>query len=157
MEKNTEMMSLTDVLRNGTSPEDIRKFFESALKDAQNEVTAEQAAKSACDKNCGECDELDLDDCREEMVYAVLDYLTALGMIPEEMEIDDDDIDSLIEIIKEVEEEYKAKISFMKMLAAMTKMEASKKEKEKEKVGDKKVTTKSSADDIIAQFLKGLH
>lgn len=151
----TEMMSLTDALRDGASPEDIRKSFESALKDAQNEVAAEQAAKSACDGNCegcGECGELDLDDCREEMIYAVLDYLTALGLIPEDMEIEDDDIDHLIETIKEVEEEYKAKIGFMKMLAAMAKMEAGK----KEKVGGKEIAEKPSADDVIAQFLKGL-
>ena len=155
MEKmNTEMMSLTDALRDGVSPEDIRKSFEAALQDAQNEVAAEKkkAQEAKAGENCGDCDELDLDVCREEMIYAVLDYLTALGLIPEDMEIEDDDIDHLIDMIKEVEEEYKAKISFMKMLSAMAKMEADK----KEKVSEKKVAEKPSADDVIAQFLKGL-
>lgn len=157
MEKmNTEMMSLTDALRDGASPEDIRKSFEAALQDAQNEVAAEKAKTAkTCDgkcEGCNDCGELDLDDCREEMIYAVLDYLTALGLVPEEMEIDDEDIDHLIDMIKEVEEEYKAKIGFMKMLSAMAKMEADK----KEKVGEKKVAEKPSADDVIAQFLKGL-
>lgn len=157
MEKNVEMLSLADALRDGVSLEDIRKSFEAALQDAQNEVAAEKKKKKkaqeakACE-NCGDCDELDLDVCREEMIYAVLDYLTALGLIPEDMEIEDDDIDHLIDMIKEVEEEYKAKISFMKMLSAMTKMEADK----KEKVSEKKVVEKSSADYVIAQFLKGL-
>lgn len=155
MERNDEMMSLTDALRDGASLEDIRKSFEAALQDAQSEVAAEkkkaQEAK-ACEK-CGDCDELDLDVCREEMIYAVLDYLTALGLIPEDMEIEDDDIDHLIDMIKEVEEEYKAKIGFIKMLSAMAKMEADK----KEKVSEKKVAEKpSAADDVIAQFLKGL-
>ena len=154
MEKNVEMMSLADALRDGASLEDIRKSFEAALQDAQSEVAAEkkkaQEAK-ACEK-CGDCDELDLDVCREEMIYAVLDYLTALGLIPKNIEIEDDDIDPLIDIIKEVEEEYKAKISFMKMLSAMTKMEVD----TKEKVNKKKVTEKPSADDVIAQFLRGL-
>ena len=154
MEKNVEMLSLADALRDGASLEDIRKSFEAALQDAQSEVTAEkkkaQEAK-ACEK-CGDCDELDLDVCREEMIYAVLDYLTALGLIPEDMEIEDDDIDHLIDMIKEVEEEYKAKIGFIKMLSAMAKMEADK----KEKVSEKKVAEKSSADYVIAQFLKGL-
>lgn len=154
MEKNVEMLSLADALRDGASLEDIRKSFEAALQDAQSEVAAEkkkaQEAK-ACEK-CGNCDELDLDVCREEMIYAVLDYLTALGLIPEDMEIEDDDIDHLIDMIKEVEEEYKAKISFIKMLSAMTKMEADK----KEKVSEKKVAEKPSADYVIAQFLKGL-
>ena len=154
MEKNVEMLSLADALRDGASLEDIRKSFEAALQDAQSEVAAEkkkaQEAK-ACEKR-GDCDDLDLDVCREEMIYAVLDYLTALGLIPEDMEIEDDDIDHLIDMIKEVEEEYKAKIGFMKMLSAMAKMEADK----KEKVNEKKVAEKPSADDVIAQFLKGL-
>ena len=155
MEKNVEMLSLADALRDGISLENIRKSFEAALQDAQSEVAAEKKKKAqeakACEK-CGDCDELDLDVCREEMIYAVLDYLTALGLIPEDMEIEDDDIDHLIDMIKEVEEEYKAKIGFMKMLSAMTKMEVDK----KEKVSEKKVVEKSSADYVIAQFLKGL-
>ena len=154
MEKNVEMLSLADALRDGASLEDIRKSFEAALQDAQNEVAAEKkkAQEAKACENCGDCDELDLDVYREEMIYAVLDYLTALGLIPEDMEIEDDDIDYLIDMIKEVEEEYKAKIGFMKMLSAMAKMEADK----KEKVSEKKVAEKPSADDVIAQFLKGL-
>lgn len=154
MEKNVEMLSLADVLRDGASLEDIRKSFEAALQDAQSEVAAEKkkAQEAKACENCGDCDELDLDVCREEMIYAVLDYFTALGLIPEDMEIEDDDIDHLIDMIKEVEEEYKAKIGFMKMLSAMAKMEADK----KEKVSEKKVAEKPSADDVIAQFLKGL-
>lgn len=157
MEKNVEMLSLADALRDGASLEDIRKSFEAALQDAQSEVAAEKrrhkkAQEAKACETCGDCDELDLDVCREEMIYAVLDYLTALGLIPEDMEIEDDDIDHLIDMIKEVEEEYKAKIGFMKMLSAMAKMEADK----KEKVSEKKVAEKPSADDVIAQFLKGL-
>ena len=154
MEKNVEMLSLADALRDGASLEDIRKSFEAALQDAQNEVAAEKkkAQEAKACENCGDCDELDLDVYREEMIYAVLDYLTALGLIPEDMEIEDDDIDHLIDMIKEVEEEYKAKISFIKMLSTMTKMEVDK----KEKVSEKKVAEKPSADDVIAQFLKGL-
>ena len=154
MEKNVEMLSLADALRDGASLEDIRKSFEAALQDAQSEVAAEKkkAQEAKACENCGNCDELDLDVCREEMIYAVLDYLTALGLIPEDMEIEDDDIGHLIDMIKEVEEEYKAKIGFMKMLSAMAKMEADK----KEKVSEKKVAEKPSADDVIAQFLKGL-
>lgn len=157
MEKNIEMMSLADALRDGASLEDIRKSFESALQDAQSEVAAEKKAQEAKAKTCekcgdGNCDELDLDVCREEMVYAILDYLTALGLIPKDMEIEDNDIDHLINMTKEIEEEYKAKLSFMKMFSTMFKMEAGK----KEKVGEKRVVERSSADDVIAQFLKGL-
>lgn len=154
MEKNVEMLSLADALRDGASLEDIRKSFEAALQDAQSEVAAEKkkAQEAKACENCGDCDELDFDVCREEMICAVLDYLTALGLIPEDMEIEDDDIDHLIDMIKEVEEEYKAKIGFIKMLSAMAKMEVN----NKEKVSEKKVAEKPSADDVIAQFLKGL-
>ena len=161
MEKNIEMMSLADALRDGASLEDIRKSFESALQDAQSEVAAEKQAQKAqeakaktCEK-CGDgnCNELDLDVCREEMIYAILDYLTALGLIPEDTEIEDDEINHLINITKEIEKEHKAKLSFMKMFSTMFKMEASK----KEKVGEKRVVKRpSAADDVIAQFLKGL-
>ena len=41
MEKNVEMLSLADALRDGASLEDIRKSFEAALQDAQSEVAAE--------------------------------------------------------------------------------------------------------------------
>ena len=160
MEKNIEIMSLADALRDGASLEDIRKSFESALQDAQSEVAAEKKAQKAqeakaktCEKRGdGNCDELDLDECREEMIYAILDYLTALGLIPEDMEIEDNDIDHLINMTKEIEKEYKAKLSFMKMFSTMFKMEAGK----KEKVGEKRVAERSSADYVIAQFLKGL-
>lgn len=155
MEKNMEMLSLADALRDGASLEDIRKSFEAALQDAQSEVAAEKKAQEAKAKACekrGDGDTLDLDECREEMIYVILDYLTALGLIPEDIEIDDDVIDHLIAATKELEEEYKAKLSFMKMLSDMAKMETDK----KEKVDKKKVAEKPSADDVIAQFLKGL-
>ena len=42
MEKNVEMLSLADALRDGVSLEDIRKSFEAALQDAQSEVAAEK-------------------------------------------------------------------------------------------------------------------
>ena len=154
MEKNVEMLSLVDALRDGASLEDIRKSFESALQDAQSEVAAEKkkAQKAKAYEKCEDYPELNLEICREDMIFAVLDYLIVLGLIPEDMEIEADDIDHLIDTIKEVEEEYKAKISFMKMLSAMAKMEADK----KEEISKKKVIEKPSADDIIAQFLKGL-
>lgn len=161
MERNDEMMSLTDALRDGVSLEDIRKSFETALQEAQSEIAAEQAAQaSKCNDDCGQCDcgEIDLDEAREDMVLAVIDYLTALGIMPEDMEITDEDIDTLLESLEEIEEQYKAKLNFMKMLAAMAKMDAE--QSTKEKVDTKKATDKSSApsaDDIIAKFLKELH
>lgn len=160
MERNDEMMSLTDALRDGVSLEDIRKSFETALQEAQNEIAAEQASK--CNGDCGQCEcdcgEIDLDEAREDMVLAVIDYLTALGIMPEDMEITDEDIDTLLTSLEEIEEQYKAKLNFMKMLAAMAKMDAE--QSTKEKVDTKKAADKSSApsaDDIIAKFLKELH
>lgn len=162
MEREQNMVSLADALRDGASPDDIRKSFEAALQDAQNEVAAQQAeASKFCggEKECGgdcarcsNCAECELDEAREDMIYAVLDYLTALGLIPEDLEIEDDDIDTLIESIKEVENEFKAKIGFMRMLADIARMKEA--EKEEKPAQDKKV---DAADVIIKQFLKGLH
>lgn len=158
MEREQNMVSLTDALRDGASPEDIRKSFEAALQDAQNEVAAQQAEASKsgdCSGDCArctQCAECELDEAREDMIYAVLDYLTALGLIPEDLEIEDDDIDTLIESIKEVENEFKAKIGFMRMLADIARMKEA--EKEEKPAQDKKV---DAADAIIQQFLKGLH
>lgn len=160
---NTEMVSLTDALRDGASPEDIRKSFEAALQDAQNEVAAEQAKTEAsklcyggnCSGNCSHCadaEECELDETRENMVYAVLDYLVALGLIPEDLEVEDGDIEQLIESIKEVEKEFQAKISFMKMLGAIAKAKAA----DEEKAAGKETEKVSAADAIIKDFLKGL-
>lgn len=156
MEKNVEMMSLTDALRDGVSLEDIRKSFESALQEAQSEIAAEQAAKTTkhCNGDCGECEDVNLDEAREDMVLAVIDYLAAFGILPEDMEITDEDIDQLLDTIKEVEEQYKTKLGLMKMLAAITKMDVE--SSIKKKADNKKVTDKPSADDIIAKFLKEL-
>jgi len=161
MEREQNMMSLADALRNGDNPDEIRAGFEAALQAAQNEVAAEQAAKAEnkCAGNCNgctECAEEYLDETREEMIYAVLDYLTALGLISEDMEITDEDVEHLNEAIKEIETEFRAKIGFLKMLSDLADMKAAM--TTPEKVPEKKVERKiATADDIIAQFLKGLH
>lgn len=161
MEREQNMVSLTDALRDGASPEDIRKSFEAALQDAQNEVAAEQAEASKfcggegeCNgdcAHCSDCAECELDEAREDMVCAVLSYLAALGLIPKDLDLEIEDIETLLEAIKGVEEEYKAKIGFMRMLTAMAKMREVKEEKPTQ---DNKT---DAADAIIKQFLKGLH
>lgn len=161
MEREQNMVSLTDALRDGASPEDIRKSFEAALQDAQNEVAAEQAeASKFCGgrecggdcAHCSDCAECELDEAREDMIYTVLDYLTALGLIPEDLEVTDEDIETLVGAIKEVEDEYKAEIGFIRMLATMAKMKPEK----AEKVGGKEIEKSDAADAIIKKFLEGL-
>lgn len=117
--EQNETMSLTEALRDGTSPEEIRKSFEAALQEAQNEVAAEQAANEPAEDEIDE----ELEEAREDMIVAVIDYLYALGIIPEDVEVDDSDIENLSSLIRDVEQEYKAGLGFMKMLSDMAKMQ----------------------------------
>lgn len=162
MQKENMGMSLADALRDGATPEMLRESFEAALKESQNEVAAEQATKAKgesdprCSGDCANCEyhvdnieELDLDECREDLVYAVLDYLAALGILPDDFEVDEEDIDKLLESIEEVENEYKARMGFMRMMADIMKAGSGDGEKEKKSNAD-------DVDDVIAKFLKSL-
>lgn len=150
MERNDEMLSLADALRDGVSLETIRESFENALQAARDEIVKEQEAKAKAEK-CG-CthDSADtLEDAREDMVIAVIDYLTALGILPGDLEITDEDVDHLIDGIKEIEEEFKARIGLMQLMTMVIKPK-------KDKTSKKETADESSIDDAIARFLKSL-
>jgi ATP-dependent protease HslVU (ClpYQ) peptidase subunit len=139
------MSTLSDALRQGASAETLREQFEAQLKAAQNEVAAE---KKAQEKE----DEVTLDELREEAVCVILDYLTAVGVIPEDMNITDEDIDELIEAIKGAEEEFRMKMAFVRMLHDM--VNASEDEPKEEKV--KPAEKKADPDEVLKRFLESL-
>jgi ATP-dependent protease HslVU (ClpYQ) peptidase subunit len=139
------MSTLSDALRQGASAETLREQFEAQLKAAQNEVAAE---KKAQEKE----DEVTLDELREEAVCVILDYLTAVGVIPEDMDITDEDIDELIEAIKGAEEEFRMKMAFVRMLHDM--VNASEDEPKEEKV--KPAEKKADPDEVLKRFLESL-
>lgn len=163
MENNYEVKSLTDALKSGVSLDSIRESFEAALKDAENEVAkakAKEVLKEAksCGKNCG-CKELSLDDLRERMIYDIMDYLIALGLIPKDANIEKEDIDYIIDAIKEIEKEYKAKADLMKIFTAtMAGTDTDKRGKSynKENTATTKPSSDAVADYIIKEFLKEL-
>jgi ATP-dependent protease HslVU (ClpYQ) peptidase subunit len=141
------MGTLSDALRQGASAETLREQFEAQLKAAQNEVAAEKKAQEEENE-----DEVTLDELREEAVCVILDYLTAVGVIPEDMDITDEDIDELIEAIKGAEEEFRMKMAFVRMLHDMA--HASEDEPKEEKV--KPAEKKADPDEVLKRFLESL-
>lgn len=141
------MGTLSDALRQGASAETLREQFEAQLKAAQNEVAAEKKVQEEENE-----DDITLDDLREDLVCVALDYLTAVGVIPEDMDITDEDIDELIEAIKGAEEEFRMKMAFVRMLHDM--VNASEDEPKEEKV--KSAEKKADPDEVLKRFLESL-
>ncbi len=174
---DTKAMSLTEALRDGVTLDEIRESFEASLQKAQDEVNAEKAAAAAKEHEkecCGKCKcdgDSHLDICREELIYDIIEYFIALGVISKD-EFDDEDINKITDAIKEVEEQLKLEINFAKMLGKFVadsvaekdnkKAEDTKKEKEQVLTPKNATATvkmegkRPSSDDIIAMFLKSL-
>ena len=89
---------------DGMSLEDILDVVEDARVEVENETA------------------LDLDECRDALVVAILDYIDALGIIPDDMIIEDEDIKALSESLKDAEEDIKKKASVLKMIGPMVKL-----------------------------------
>lgn len=127
MEKNFD---LKNAIRGGISPEQMLADFQKQLAQAQQEVAMERAAATE-----------DLNEAREYMVKAIIDYLIAVGLIDEDVVDTDDITDDLVDTIKEAEKELMATKPLLDILSRM------KAENEKEK---------KSPDDVIGEFLKSL-
>lgn len=160
--ESKEMVSLIDALRDGVSLDEIRESFETALQEAQDEIAAEKAAEAAEFEDEETFYDLDLDEAREELAWAIVNYIEALDILPEGMEITDENVEDLIEVIESVEEEYKAQLSFIKMLPDIitraAKETATAKANKAPSVAEKREGKGCiiQADDIIAEFLKSL-
>lgn len=136
-------MTLDDALAVGFSKEDLKKLFNEII-DSIEVDTDEETHRDECE--CRKCphkglcsdddddEEIELDIFREDMIMSVFDYLFALRAIDKNTKITDDMIDELVDIIKDLETEYLAKI-------------APKHAFDKNK----------NADDIITEFIKRLH
>lgn len=82
-------MELYDALKSGVKPEDLLKSFQEDLDAAQKRITQEE------EKEKQEKKKQYIEDCRDDLTLAIVDYLDAiLG------DLDMDKIDENIDIIK---------------------------------------------------------
>ena len=90
-------MDIKQMLQNGSSPEDLKAALDRQITQAMGEIREEQKAAAVA-----EAKNIEIEETREYLIDAALDYLTALGVF----DADDDDID-LDEIAEELNDELK--------------------------------------------------
>lgn len=91
MEKNYD---IEEALRKGCTAEELRKVFEEELKQAQKNIEEDSIEDD------------DLDEIREDMVDAVIEYMYALGWIDKKAYEDEDFFDSLCDFCVYQEKEF---------------------------------------------------
>lgn len=90
-------MDIKQMLQNGSSPEDLKAALDRQITQAMGEIREEQKAAAVA-----EAKNIEIEETREYLIDAALDYLTALGVF----DADEDDID-LDEIAEELNDELK--------------------------------------------------
>lgn len=139
-------MNMKEVLKSGdATAEELLEQFKTQLAEAQAELKAEKEKEEAAKRAAEEAAAADeLDEIRAELVDIILDYLIALGVVDED-DLDDDDVEKLTESLKAVEKEMKRYAQVMDMLKALEVAKPT-----------TKAAHKSSEDEILAKFLKGI-
>ena len=90
-------MDIKQMLQNGSSPEDLKAALDRQITQAMDEIREEKKAAAA-----EEAKNIEIEETREYLIDAALDYLTALGVF----DADEDNID-LDEIAEELNDELK--------------------------------------------------
>ena len=90
-------MDIKQMLQNGSSPEDLKAALDRQITQAMGEIREEQKAAAA-----EEAKNIEIEETREYLVDAALDYLTALGVF----DADEDNVD-LDEIAEDLTDELK--------------------------------------------------
>ena len=90
-------MDIKQMLQNGSSPDDLKAALDRQITQAMGEIREEQKAAAVA-----EAKNIEIEETREYLIDAALDYLTALGVF----DTDEDDID-LDEIAEELNDELK--------------------------------------------------
>ena len=90
-------MDIKQMLQNGSSPEDLKAALDRQITQAMGEIREEQKAAAVA-----EAKTIEIEETRECLIDAALDYLTALGVF----DADEDNID-LDEIAEELNDELK--------------------------------------------------
>lgn len=90
-------MDIKQMLQTGSSPEDLKAALDRQITQAMDEIREEKKAAAA-----EEAKNIEVEETREYLIDAALDYLTALGVF----DADEDNID-LDEIAEELNDELK--------------------------------------------------
>ena len=90
-------MDIKQMLQNGSSPEDLKAALDRQITQAMGEIREEQKAAAVA-----EAKNIEIEETREYLIDAALDYLTALGVF----DADEDNVD-LDEIAEELNDELK--------------------------------------------------
>lgn len=90
-------MDIKQMLQNGSSPEDLKAALDRQITQAMGEIREEQKAAAVA-----EAKNIEIEETREYLVDAALDYLTALGVFDD----DEDNVD-LDEIAEDLNDELK--------------------------------------------------
>ena len=90
-------MDIKQMLQTGSSPEDLKAALDRQITQAMDEIREEQKAAAVA-----EAKNIEIEETREYLIDAALDYLTALGVF----DADEDNID-LDEIAEELNDELK--------------------------------------------------
>lgn len=90
-------MDIKQMLQNGSSPEDLKAALDRQITQAMGEIREEKKAAAVA-----EAKNVEIEETRENLIDAALDYLTALGVF----DADEDNID-LDEIAEELNDELK--------------------------------------------------
>ena len=90
-------MDIKQMLQNGSSPEDLKAALDRQITQAMDEIREEKRAAAA-----EEAKNIEVEETREYLVDAALDYLTALGVF----DADEDNVD-LDEFAEDLTDELK--------------------------------------------------
>ena len=90
-------MDIKQMLQNGSSPEDLKAALDRQITQAMGEIREEQKAAAVA-----EAKNIEIEETREYLIDAALDYLTALGVF----DADEDNVD-LDEIAEDLTDELK--------------------------------------------------
>ena len=90
-------MDIKQMLQNGSSPEDLKAALDRQITQAMGEIREEQKAAAVA-----EAKNIEIEETREYLVDAALDYLTTLGVFDD----DEDNVD-LDEIAEDLTDELK--------------------------------------------------
>ena len=156
-------MDIKQMLQNGSSPEDLKAALDRQITQAMGEIREEQKAAAVA-----EAKNIEIEETREYLVDAALDYLTALGVFnADEDNVDLDEIaEELNDELKKAEKTIMATVNMFKEFDCFSKAKAKDKEDKSCDSGCscstkstkpvqtvEKVYTAADADAILRSFL----